>query len=409
MALTATGVEAAKPKEKLYRLSDERGLCLEVPTRGAKRWRFRYRINTGSGTKAKMISLGTYPETSLAEARTKREDMRTLVSKGIDPSEHRKREKVVESGAEVFEAVAREWFQKFSQGWSDGHAQTVIDRLTKNIFPFIGQRSINELNAADMLTVIQRIEKRGALEVARRTRGICSQVFRYGVVTGRCDRDPAADIQGALPPVPKSKHHASIVDPKKIGPLLRAIDSFDGTLVVSSALRFAPLTFVRPGELRRAEWTEFDLERAEWRIPAAKMKKSQPHIVPLSTQAVEVLKSVQALTGSGKYVFPSVRTSSRPMSENTINAVLRRLGYSKEEMTGHGFRSMASTLLNEQGWNRDAIERQLAHAPRDKVRASYNFAEHMPERKRMMQAWADYLDGLKAGGKILPIKTAEGV
>jgi integrase len=249
------------------------------------------------------------------------------------------------------------------------------------------------------------VESRGAIETAHRTKQNCSQVFRYAVATGRADRDPTIELRGALAPT-SERHHASITDPKGIGALLRAIDGYEGSLVTKCALRLAPLTFVRPGELRRAEWTEFNLGKAEWRIPAERMKMREQHIVPLSTQAIAVLEELQPLTGRATYVFPGARTNGRPMSENTVNAALRRLGYGKDEMTGHGFRSMASTHLNEQGWHRDAIERQLAHAERDDVRAAYNFAEHLPERRRMMQAWADYLEALKAGAKVASIKKA---
>lgn len=247
---------------------------------------------------------------------------------------------------------------------------------------------------------MRRIESRGVLETAHRVLQQCGQVFRYAVATGRAERDPSTDLKGALPPV-KVKHHASIVEPKLIGELLRAISRYSGSFITASALRFAPLVFARPGELRRAEWTEFDLDKAEWRIPASKMKMASTHIVPLSKQAMAIVEALKPVTGSGKYLFPSIRTATRPMSENTINAALRRLGYSGDEMTGHGFRSMASTLLNEQGWNRDAIERQLAHSERDGVRAAYNYAEYLPERREMMQAWADYLDELATGAQII--------
>ncbi|MGH6885504.1 MAG: tyrosine-type recombinase/integrase, partial [Geminicoccales bacterium] len=242
--------------------------------------------------------------------------------------------------------------------------------------------------------VLRRIEARGAIDTAHRVLQNCGQVFRFAVATGRAVRDPAADLRGALVTV-RGSHFASITEPKAIGALLRAIGGYQGTHIVRCALRLAPLTFVRPGELRAAEWPEFDLDAAEWRIPAERMKMRAIHLVPLSAQAVGILRELRPLTGTGRYVFPGERTPTRPMSENTVNAALRRLGYSKDEMTGHGFRSMASTLLNEQGWHRDAIERQLAHGERDAVRAAYNYAEHLPERRRMMQAWADYLDGLK--------------
>jgi integrase len=261
---------------------------------------------------------------------------------------------------------------------------------------------MTEITANELRSVLRRIEARGAIETAHRASQNCGQVFRYAVATGRTERDPTGDLRGALAPT-RETHLASIVAPKAIGELLRAIDGYEGSLVTKCALRLAPLVFVRPGELRRAEWAEFDLDGAEWRIPAARMKMREQHIVPLSTQAVEVMRELMPLTGRGRYVFPGARTKGRPMSENTVNAALRRLGYASDQMTGHGFRSMASTRLNEQGWHRDAIERQFAHAERDAVRAAYNYAEHLPERKRMMQAWADYLDTLRIGATVIPL------
>ncbi len=319
--------------------------------------------------------------------------MRILIAKGIDPAKERAEQRELAQGGNTFEALAREWFEKFSANWTPGHCQTVLARLEQNVFPFIGKAPISELTAPVILQTVQRIEARGAIETAHRVRQICSQVFRYAITIGKADRDPAADIKGALSPA-AVKHHPTITDPKSVGELLVAIASFKGTYPVHCALRFNPLVFVRPGELRQAEWTEINLDAGEWRIPADKMKMRNPHIVPLSRQAIGILRDIQQLTGTGRYVFPSLRTSSRPMSENTINAALRRIGYAKEEMTGHGFRSMASTLLNEHGWNRDAIERQLAHIESNSVRAAYNFAELLPERKKMMQWWADYLDQL---------------
>ncbi|WP_319466196.1 integrase arm-type DNA-binding domain-containing protein [uncultured Pseudodesulfovibrio sp.] len=400
MPLTDAKIKAAKPKGKQYTINDGEGLSIVINPNGRKWWRFRYQVNG----KRTMLSLGRYPYIGLQDARLKRGDMKTLIAKGEDPSLKRKEEKRKTSASEAFEAIAREWFGKqVDSGWSERHAKTTMERMDKNIFPFIGGRPISELGVEDMLNVVQRCERRGAVETARRIRQIMSQIFRYAVAAGRAERDPAADIKGVLPPARKVKHHASITDPNKIKILLRAIDGFDGTLVVHCALKLAPLVFVRPGELRHAEWGEINFEGCEWRIPEEKMKGGSPHIVPLSAQAVEILRDVSGLTGPSGYIFPSVRTAARPMSENTINVALRRLGYDKTEMTGHGFRSMASTLLNEHGWNRDAIERQLAHTPKDKVRASYNYAEHLPERKRMMQAWADYLDSLKDGGKVVPL------
>jgi len=338
----------------------------------------------------------------LKDARERRDEARKLLANGIDPSEARKAEKV--SQADSFEEVAREWYNKFKPSWSDSHALRILRRLEQNIFPWLGSRPIKTISAPDLLAVIRRIEARGAVETAHRALQNCGQVFRYAVACGRAERDPSGDLRGALPPS-EEKHHASLTDPKAVAALLRDLDAYEGSFVTRCALRLAPLVFVRPGELRHAEWSEIDLDHAEWRIPAEKMKARTMHIVPLSHQAVEIMRELHALTGQGKYLFPSVRSSARPMSENTVNAALRRLGYSKDEMTGHGFRSMASTILNEQGWNRDAIERQLAHAERNSVRAAYNYAEFLPERRKMMQAWADYLEALRSGAKVIPFRS----
>jgi integrase len=399
--LTDIKLKSLKPKEKLYAVTDEKGLSIEVPPKGSKRWRFKYRF----GGKQKRLSLGIYPEVSLREAREKRDACRKQVAGGIDPSDLRKAEKLEMAGHESFEFVTREWHAKYKHNWSYDHAKRTIERFEKNVFPWLGRLNINDIKPPELLAVLRRIEDRGALDTAHRVHQQCGQVFRYGIATGKAERDTAADLKGALAPV-RTKHHASITDPVKIGELMRAINGYSGSFVTACALKLAPLVFVRPGELRHAEWSEFDLDNAEWRIPAEKMKMGTLHIVPLSKQAINILNDLNGLTGRDRYLFPSNRTKERPISNNTVNGALRRLGYTKDEMTGHGFRSMASTLLNEQGWNRDAIERQLAHSERDGVRAAYNYAEYLPERKKMMQAWADYLDGLAAGAQIISINRA---
>lgn len=395
--LTDNAIRSAKPREKPYKLFDERGLFLLITPAGARWWRLKFRV----AGKEKLLSVGVYPDVSLKVARERRDELRRQLANGVDPSVKRKAEKA--ASADTFEAVGREWFAKFSANWAATHSEKIIRRLENDIFPWLGSRPVGEITAPELLACLRRIESRGALDTAHRAHQNCGQIFRYAIATGRAERDPAADLRGALPPV-NGGHFASITDPAGIGALLRAIDGYEGTLVARCALRFAPLVFVRPGELRQTEWSEFDLDNAEWRIPAERMKARVPHIVPLSTQAVAILWELQPLTGSGRYVFPSLRTSVRPMSENTINAALRRLGYDGHQMTGHGFRSMASTLLNEQGWNRDAIERQLAHGERNEVRAAYNYAQHLPERRKMMQSWSDYLDGLRAGGNVVALK-----
>jgi integrase len=389
MPLTNLKVEKAKPKEKQYKLADERGMYLLIHPKGGKWWRLDYRFQG----KRKTLSLGTVPDVSLKDARKKRDEARSILDDGADPSYYRASAKAF--GEDSFEAVAREWFEKFRGQWAQSHAVKILGRLEKDLLPWVGSRPIDAIEPPELLRAFRRVENRGALESAHRIQQIASRVFRYGVATGRCSRDPTADLKGALPPN-RSNHFATITDPKEIGGLLRAIDGYQGSPITRSALTLAPLVFVRPGELRHAEWMEIHPNRAEWRIPAAKMKMKRDHIVPLADQAIQILEEVKPLTGNGRYVFPSVLTTGRPMSDNTINSALRRLGYSKDEMTGHGFRSMASTVLNENSWTPDAIERQLAHVEGNSVRAAYNYAEHLEERRRMMQWWADYLDGLKS-------------
>jgi integrase len=403
MPLSDTKVKNAKPREKAYKLADSEGLFLLVTPKGSKYWRFKYRFKG----KEKLLALGVYDDVTLAEARERRNEARSKLAKKIDPGLDKQKQKQTDKllAQNSFELIAREWFSKFSVKWTEKHAARTLRMLEKELFPWIGNQAITEVTAPTLLTSLRRIENRGAIETAHRAHQICGKVFRYAIATGRAERDTAADLRGALPPARK-KHHASLTDPKAVGELLRVINDYQGSFVTKCALRLAPLLFVRPGELRHAEWSEISFENAEWRIPAEKMKRRITHIVPLSQQAITILNELKPLTGHSKYVFPCERTIKRAMSENTVNAGLRRLGYTKEEMTGHGFRSMASTLLNEQGWNPDAIERQLAHAERNNIRAAYNYAEHLPERKKMMQHWADYLDELTKGGKVIEFKIA---
>jgi integrase len=400
MALTAIEIKSAKASDKPKKLSDGGGMYLLIQPTGGKYWRLDYRF----AGKRKTLAIGVYPETSLLEARERREAARKMLANGADPSDIKKAQKtaLIAQTESCFEYVAREWFSSHAHTWKENHSSKIIRRLEADVFPWLGTKLVGEITAPELLATVRRIQARGALETAHRALNNCSSVFRYAIATGRASRDPAADLRGALPPT-KEKHHASITEPKAIGHLLRDIEAFEGTFVTRCALRLAPYVFVRPVELRKAEWAEFDLDKAEWRIPANKMKMNAIHIVPLATQAVAILRDIQPLTGTGRYVFPGARTVTRPMSENAILAALRRMGYTKDEMTGHGFRSMASTLLNEQGFNSDAIERQLAHAERDGVRAAYNYAEYLPERKRMMQHWADYLDGLAKGADVIPM------
>ena len=378
MPLTDTAIRNAKLEDKPYKLTDGRGLYLLVNKSG-KYFRWDYRF----AGKRKTLALGVYPEIRLKEAREKHEDLRRLLAEGIDPIEYKKQAKAqsLSETTNSFETVAREWFLKNKHVWTEKHAQTIISRLENNIFPWLGGMATSSITAPMLLESLRRIEDRGAIETAHRVKQICGQVFRYAIATGRGERDPSADLKGALPPT-KPKHMATITSPDKIGELMRAIDGYQGNLITRCALKFAPLTFVRPGELRHAEWVEINIEEQVWKIPAEKMKMRSVHIVPLSRQAIVVLEEILPLTGDGKYVFPSLRTGSRPMSENTVLAALRRMGYAKEEMTGHGFRGMASTVLHEKGWSTDVIERQLAHAESNSVKAAYNHAQHLPERRK---------------------------
>jgi integrase len=389
MALTNTKIRNARSAERSFRLYDERGLYLEVSPKGGKWWRLKYRYNG----KENRLSLGVYPDISLKVARDRRDDARKLLADGIDPSKHRKAQKVSRGEGNSFEVVAREWFAKHSQNWTPDHGNRIMRRIERDIFPRIGSKSITDITPPELLSVIRCIENRGALETAHRALGNCGQVFRYAVATGRITKDPSDDLRGALPPS-KGKHFASVTEPKQVAEILQAIDSYEGSLTVRCALRLAPLVFVRPGELRKAEWADIDLDKAEWRYMVT--KTDTQHIVPLSRQAVEILKELQPLTGTGRYVFPGARSKERPMSDNAILAAFRRMGIGKEEMSGHGFRAMARTILDEVlGVRPDFIEHQLAHAVRDPNGRAYNRTAHLPERRKMMQQWADYLDRLK--------------
>ena len=397
--LTDPAVRNAKPKDKPLKLYDTGGLFLLVTPTGGKWWRLRYQYDD----KAKLLSLGVYPEVGLKEARDRRDEARKLIADGIDPSANRKAQKSARAdrAANSFEVVAREWYAKYSTTWAKDHGNRILRRFERDIFPWIGSRSIAEIKAPDLLSVVRRIESRGALETAHRALANCGQVFRYGVATGRCERDPSGDLRGALPPV-KSEHFAAVTDPVRLRDILRALDGYEGTLTVRCALRLAPLVFVRPGELRKAEWADIDLDKAEWRYTVT--KTNTPHIVPLARQAVEILRELQPLTGRGQFVFAGARSIKRPMSDNAILAAMRRTGISKEEMSGHGFRAVARTILDEVlGVRPDYVEHQLAHAVRDPNGRAYNRTAHLPERCKMMQQWADYLDKIKAGAAVVPL------
>jgi integrase len=394
MPLTDVTVRTAKPRDRTYKLSDSGGLYVEITPAGGKRWRWKYRIEG----REKLLSMGVYPDVPLVAARGRRDDARKLLASGVDPSVHRQAAKAAqaESAANSFEVIAREWFVKHQSGWAESHSSKLLTRLEKDVFPYIGSRPISEITAPELLKALRRIEERGALETAHKARFSCGQVFRYAIATGRTERDISADLRGALPPV-VVKHIASITDPALVGPLLRVLDGYQGTLVVRAALKLAPMFFMRPVELRTAQWADIDLEKGEWRPFVSKVKKD--HIVPLATQAIQILKELHPLTGRGRFVFEGARSIKRPMSANTVNAALRRLGIPSEELSGHGFRAMARTILDEVHEVRpDFVEHQLTHVVKDPLGRAYNRTTHLPARRKMMQLWADYLDQLRAGG-----------
>ena len=397
-------VKNAKPQEKEYKLMDGFGLFLLVTPTNGKLWRFDYRIND----KRKTIAFGAYPALSLADARQRREDAKKLLANGVDPGEMKKALKATDKdiATNTFEAIARQWHLKFSSAgkWSTIHAADILHRLEKDIFPPLGSRPISEIKPKELLIVLERVVSRGALDSAHRLRHHCGMIFRYAIVCEHAERDIAADLRGALPPV-KGGHHAALTTPKDLAPLLRAIDDFTGSFVVKSALQLLPMLFCRPGELRAATWDEINFDECIWEIPAERMKMKQPHIVPLSRQAIDILKALHPLTGYGKYVFPCNRSPLRCMSDNALNGALRRLGFTKDEATAHGFRASARTILDEVLKVRpEFIEHQLSHSVRDALGTAYNRTSHLDEHKKMMQLWADYLDGLKVGAKVIPLK-----
>ena len=393
--LTEARLRSAKPKARPYKLRDGGGLYLLVTPSGAMQWRLRYTL----AGRESMVSLGTYPATSLKAARAKRTGMHTALESGRDPAAERRAERA--SSANTFELIAREWLGK--QPFAPKTMKKAVWTFEDLLFPYIGSRPVLALTAPELLGVFRRLERRGKHETAHRAKQRVGQVVRYAIATGRAERDPTADLRGALAPVTVT-NRAAITDPREVAQLLRALHGYRGHPVVEAALKVAPLVFVRPGELRAAEWAEIDLDAAEWRIAAHRMKMGQQHLVPLARQAVALLRDIEPLTGRGRYVFPSPRSAERPLSDNAITAALRRMGYTGDQMSWHGFRAMASTLLNETGYPPDVIELQLAHQERNEVRAAYNRAQRLEERRKMMQAWADYLDGLRAGSNVLPFR-----
>jgi integrase len=395
MPLSDTTIKAAKPIEKAYKIPDEKGMFLLVHTNGSKYFRLKYYF----AKKEKLLALGVYPETSLKQAREKRDIARKQIADGIDPSEHRKATKAarVQDVENSFEIVAREWGSKQVKNWDDKSNRNKR-MLEKNIFPWLGHRPITDILPIEVLTCLRRIEERGAIETAHRTLQICGQVFRYAVATARIDRDITADLRGALQTT-KGGHFASITDPKELAPLLRAIDNYSGTFTIKAALQLAPLVFARPSELSKMQWDQINIDTREWRYTVT--KTDTPHVVPLSTQAIAILNAIKPVTGHGRYVFPSARTpnGSRAMTSEALLAGLRRMGFDNTEMTVHGFRATARTILDEVlGVRQDFIEHQLAHEVKDPNGRSYNRTAHLPERHKMMQRWADYLEDLKRGG-----------
>ena len=400
MPLSDASVRSAKPALKPQRLFDAGGLYLEVMPNGSKLWRYKYRF----AGKEKRLALGAYPDVGLAAARDKHAEARRLLAAGVDPAAHRRAEKAARVGraANTFAAIAVEWFSQNEQRMTPGTMRRDRRMVERHLNPWIGDIAIAEVSPAALLACLRRIQATGALETAHRARALAGRLFRYAVATGRAERNPAADLIGALPAA-TPKHFASVTDPKQVGVLMRSLRGYGGSSVVCAALKLAPLVFARPGELRTARWADIDLDAAEWRYVANKTKT--PHIVPLARQAVEILRELRPITEATGLVFPGMRSSRRPISENTINAALRSLGYSRDTMTGHGFRAMARTVLDEQmGFRADFIEHQLAHAVRDPNGRAYNRTAHLAERRNMMQAWADYLDALCLGGNVVPLQ-----
>jgi integrase len=395
MPLSDTAIRAIKPREKAYKVADEKGLFLLVNPGGSKLWRFKYRIDG----KEKVLALGSYPDVGLKDAHDKRDDARKLIAAGIDPSEKKKSDEAEaqERAANTFEVVAREWHANVKGEWIEKHAVRTMKLFERDLFPFIGGKPINEIKPRELLDCLRKVEKRGTVSTAHRLLTQCGQVFRYGVASDRCERDTAADLRDALVKKPQVEHFAAITEPKRVGELMRMIDAYQGTAIVHAALKLSPMLFVRPGELRIAEWSEMDLDAAVWELPAEKMKMRNPHVVPLPTQAVAILRDLHELTGHGKHVFPSWGGDRRPMSSNTVRVAIRAMGITAEEMTPHGFRAMARTILDEVlGFRVDLIEHQLAHTVVDPNGRAYNRTAFLVERREMMQRWADYLDKLKA-------------
>lgn len=401
--LTDTAAKNAKPKDKPFKLFDGGGLYLLVKPNGSKLWHYKYQFDG----KEQNLSIGIYPDISLKDARTQHENARVLLARGVNPSKHKQATKAetAANAENTLQAVALEWFVKFTSDQAPEHRERQKRRLERHVFPYLGSSPIADIEPPDILAVLRRIEAAGTLETAHRVKALIGQVFRYAVATGRAIRDQTADLKGALPPA-KGGHFAAITDPKEVGELLRAMAGYRGAIETHTALQLSAYTFTRPGELRQMEWAEIDTEKALWTIPVEKMKAGRVHVVPLCKQALALLEELRPLTGRRRYVFPSRTDTSKPMSSNTVRSALKRLGYDSDSMTAHGFRAMASTMLYELGYPSDVIEKQLAHTVGNDVRRAYDRSQLMLERTAMMQQWADYLDSLRDGAQVIPIRRA---
>ncbi len=401
---------SAKPKDKLYRLRDGGGLSLDILTSGSKVWRYGYRIHG----KQKTYTIGSYPDTSLSQARTSRNEAKKLVSLGIDPSQQKKIEKR-QISENSFQAIAETYLEQQKSEWTEGYHTKYVSYLVRDVYPIIGSRAVAEIEAPEIITIIQAVASRGAIDAAKRVKGFVQQVFDYALTHGKCTRNPVKDLNlKMLLPQTLRKHYAAITEPQELGKLLRAIDEYEGGIVVKSALQLAPFVMARPSEICNAEWTEINFDTATWSIPAKRRKlpnhlkkanrSEDSHIIPLCSQSLTILENINQYTGRGTYIFPSARGNSRPLSNNALRAALRCLGYSNDQITPHGFRGVASTLLNEQGFRTKVIEAQLSHKLKSAVEGAYNHAEYLDERRDMLNQWGDYLDSLKQGANVIPIK-----
>ncbi|ENO0837950.1 TPA: tyrosine-type recombinase/integrase [Citrobacter freundii] len=396
MPLTDLEIRRSKPREKPYTLNDGSGLSLLIEPNGSKGWRFRYRFDG----KPKMLSLGTYPDIPLTEARLKRDEAKKLVVAGINPSDVRKREKLAreEERGNTFEAIAREWYEKRTDRWSAGYAEEMMKTFETDVFPFIGGRPIAEIKPMELMGVLSRLDERGATEKLRKVRQRCGEVWRYAIVTGRAEYNPAPDLVSAF--VPHKKEHYAFLKHEELPEFFRTLNTYSGSIVVKLAMRLQVLTGLRPGELRQGEWAEINFEKRLWEVPPSRMKKRRPHCVPLSDQAIAILEQLKPITGHYQFIFPGRIHHSKPMSEMAMNVLIRRIGYAGR-VTGHGFRHTMSTILHEQGYNTAWIETQLAHVDKNSIRGTYNHAQYLDGRREMLQWYADYMDSLEHGGNVV--------